>query len=189
MNTVAYIATSLDGYIADSNSGVDWLNEVPNPEHSDYGFADFISGIDAILMGSNTFRVVQSFGQWPYTKTVYVLSNSIKEVPSGYEGGIRLIGGSIGTVLTRIQNEAGCNIYVDGGRVIQSCLANNCLSQLIVTTIPIILGKGIPLFVPSDHRIRLTHMKTEVLGVGLVKSTYGIQQGDAADGLTAATDL
>ena len=175
MKTVAYVATSLDGYIADSEGGVDWLNEIPNPEKSDYGFADFISGIDAILMGGNTFRVVQSFGLWPYDKIVYVLSNTISEVPSGYEDRIRLISGPIDTVLEQVRNEAGPNIYVDGGRVIQSCLAAARLSQLIVTTVPVLLGQGIPLFAPSDRRIRLRHTKTEVLGAGLVKSTYDVE--------------
>jgi dihydrofolate reductase len=189
MNTVAYIATSLDGYIADSDGGVDWLNEITNPDQSDYGFADFLSGLDAILMGSNTFRVVQSFGVWPYTKRVYVLSNSIGAVPSGYENRIQLISGSINAALSKIREEAGDNIYVDGGKIIQSCLARNCLSQLIVTTVPIILGKGIPLFAPSDQRVWLSHVKTEVLGAGLVKSTYSIQQDVRADALARATQL
>lgn len=189
MRTVAYIATSLDGYIADSDGGVDWLNELPNPDQSDYGFGDFIGGIDAILMGSNTFRVVQAFGQWPYNKPVYVLSNSIKHMPSGYEDRIQLVSGPVGDVLRRVEYEAGPNVYVDGGKVIQGCLDSGLLSELVITTIPIILGKGIALFTPSENRITLRHIKTEVLGVGLVKSTYGIQQVDPADGLTAATDL
>lgn len=189
MRTVAYIATSLDGYIADSDGGVDWLNELPNPDGSDYGFGDFINGIDAILMGSNTFRVVQSFGQWPYNKKVYVISNSIKDVPSGYEDRIRLVSGSIKAVLSRIEREAGVNVYVDGGKVIQNCLASGLLSELVITTAPVILGKGIALFEPSENRITLRHVHTEVLGVGLVKSTYGIQQGARADALTRATQL
>ncbi len=174
MKTTAYVATSLDGYLADSSGGVDWLNEIPNPEQSDYGFEDFMDRIDAILMGSNTFRFVQSLGAWPYKKNVYVLSHSLKEVPPGYEDRIRLARGSIRDVLDRIQKESGPRVYVDGGSVIQSCLAAQCLSELIVTTIPIVLGKGIPLFAPSDQRIPLRHRSTEVLGIGLVKSTYDV---------------
>ena len=68
MKTVAYLAVSLDGYIADRNGGVDWLNEIPNPDQSDFGFAEFMKSIDAVVMGANTFRVVQSFGVWPYEK-------------------------------------------------------------------------------------------------------------------------
>ena len=58
MANFVYIATSLDGFIASSDGGLDWLNEIPNPEKSDYGFAEFMSGIDAIVMGRKTFEKV-----------------------------------------------------------------------------------------------------------------------------------
>jgi hypothetical protein len=49
MANYVYIATSLDGFIATKDDGVDWLMEIPNPEKSDYGFSEFISQIDALL--------------------------------------------------------------------------------------------------------------------------------------------
>ena len=55
MTNYVYIAKSLDGFIATNDGGIDWLNEIPNPEQSDYGFRKFMSGIDAIVMGRNTF--------------------------------------------------------------------------------------------------------------------------------------
>ena len=62
MAVFVYVATSLDGFIATSDGGVEWLMEIPNPDKSDYGFAEFMSGIDAIVMGRNTFETVLSFG-------------------------------------------------------------------------------------------------------------------------------
>jgi len=40
---------------------------------------------------------------------------------------------------------AANNVYVDGGSVIQSFLAARLLDQITVTTIPILIGSGIPL--------------------------------------------
>ncbi len=174
MKTIAYIAASLDGYIADPEGSVDWLNAIPNPEQSDYGFADFLSGIDAVLMGRKTFEVVQSFGEWPYSKPVYVISTQLTDIPQGYEGRVQLVSGPLQQILERIEKETGPSIYVDGGTLIRSCLAKKCLSTLILTTVPILLGQGIPLFASSDQRISLTHRETEVLGAGLVKSTYTV---------------
>jgi dihydrofolate reductase len=110
MKAVAYLAVSLDGYIADKNHGVDWLNDIPNPDQSDYGYAEFMESIDAIVMGTNTFKVVQSFGGWHYEKPVFVASNSIKEVPEGYEDRISLVQGEVREILTGIWNSGyeGC---------------------------------------------------------------------------------
>ena len=62
MSNYVYIATSLDGFIATSDGGLDWLNEVPNPDKTDYGFADFMDSVDALVMGRNTFEKVLTFG-------------------------------------------------------------------------------------------------------------------------------
>ena len=35
MSNIVFIATSIDGYIADKIGGVDWLHSIPNPENLD----------------------------------------------------------------------------------------------------------------------------------------------------------
>ena len=86
MTLYVYIAQSLDGYIADVNGGLDWLNDIPNPDNSDFGFADFMDKMNAIVMGRNTFEMVPSFGMWPYSKPVYVISSTLTELPEEYSG-------------------------------------------------------------------------------------------------------
>lgn len=61
MPNYVYIAVSQDGFIATPDGGVEWLDDIPSPEGSDFGFAEFISGIDAIVMGRKTFEKVLSF--------------------------------------------------------------------------------------------------------------------------------
>jgi dihydrofolate reductase len=176
MKTVAYLAVSLDGYIADKNGGVDWLNEIPNPDQSDFGFAEFMCSVDAMVMGANTFRVVQSFGAWPYEKPVFVASNSIKRVPKGYEDRISLVQGEVREILTDIRDLGHERLYIDGGKLIQNCLLAGMLDEMIITQIPIILGSGIPLFVEFENSIHLEHKETQVIGVGLVKNHYLIKK-------------
>lgn len=51
---ILFIAMSLDGYIADSNGGVDWLNgQGDDSENIDVHF-EFVKDIDIVLMGWNT---------------------------------------------------------------------------------------------------------------------------------------
>ena len=81
-----FIARSLDGFIADKNGGIDYLNTIPNPGNNDMGYMKFINKIEAIIMGRSTFEKVLSFGiDWPYSLPVFVLSNSLKEAPEGYK--------------------------------------------------------------------------------------------------------
>ena len=73
-----FIATSLDGYIADKNGKIDCLNSIPNPDNNDMGYVEFNKGIDALVMGRTTFETVLGFDvDWPYSKPVFVLSNKL----------------------------------------------------------------------------------------------------------------
>ncbi|WP_225307102.1 dihydrofolate reductase family protein [Adhaeribacter soli] len=46
-------------------------------EEYDYGYAEFMAGIDAIVMGYKTYEVCADFGEWAYKdKTSYVFSHN-----------------------------------------------------------------------------------------------------------------
>jgi dihydrofolate reductase len=162
MSNYVYIATSLDGYIADKNNQIDWLHEVPNPDHSDLGFNQFINDIDALIMGRNTFDTVLSFGgDWPYTKPVYVLSNTMKSVPEGYEDKVFIVNGKLVDIIQTLKDKNLINLYIDGGATIQSFLKEDLIDELIITTIPILLGGGIPLFGELSAPLKFKHEKSE----------------------------
>ena len=172
MSNCVYIATSLDGFIAAKDGGLDWLMEIPNPDKSDYGFADFIKRVDALVMGRNTFDKVLTFNEWPYTKPVFVLSNSLREIPEDLSGKVETVKGDVRDVMKSLNQQGYENLYIDGGKVIQSFLKEDLIDELIITRIPILLGKGIPLFDEIDRSLKFKHTKTEVLNNMLVKSCY-----------------
>ena len=76
-----FIACSLDGFIAGPDDDLSWL---PMDDGEDYGFDRFISGIGAIVMGRNTYAVVEGFGgTWPYGDVpVLVATNRPLESPA-----------------------------------------------------------------------------------------------------------
>jgi len=172
MANYVYIATSLDGFIATVDGGIDWLNEIPNPEQSDYGYAEFMSGIDALVMGRGTFEKVLTFDFWPYDKPVFVLSHSMTELPEDMVGKAEIIKGEIKEVITLLNKRGYNNLYIDGGKVIQSFLRKDLIDKLIITRIPILLGDGIPLFDKIDGQMKFKHVKTETYNNMLVKSSY-----------------
>ncbi|MCJ2376964.1 dihydrofolate reductase family protein [Vibrio sp. ZSDZ34] len=147
MSNIVFIATSLDGYIADKNGGLDWLHAIPNPEGNDMGFSEHFARIDALVMGRNTLDMVLSFDiEWPYSKPVFVLSNSMSEVPTGYEGKVFLLNGPLDEVLAHIHKKGFNKLYIDGGVTIQNFLKEDLIDEMIITTIPVLLGGGASLF-------------------------------------------
>ena len=62
---VYYVASSLDGYIATTDGGVEWLPAIESTGE-DYGYYEFYASIDALLMGSRTYEQVLRHAHWPY---------------------------------------------------------------------------------------------------------------------------
>ena len=158
-----FIATSLDGYIADRHDKIDWLLSIPNPEQQDMGYQDFIADIDAILMGRNTFEVVCGFGgEWPYPKPVFVLSNSMESIPPAYQGKVNLLKGEIQDVLKTVHDQGYLRLYIDGGVVIQQFLKEDLIDDMIITTIPYLLGGGTSLFGSLDKLLKFKCVEAKV---------------------------
>lgn len=171
-----YLAISLDGFIARENGALDWLDRV-QAEGEDYGYADFFAGIDAVLLGRNTFETVLGFGAWPYAgKAVYVLSGRELGVLPGFvprgESGPRRLSGSIEEALGAVAAAGARSVYLDGGQVARQALGAGLVDELTLSMVPTILGRGRPLFGPE-----LPGSEWELLGSrsfpsGLVQSRY-----------------
>jgi len=175
MALYVYIAQSLDGYIAGPDGELDWLHEIPNPDNDDFGFADFMAKIDAVVMGKNTFAKVISFGEWIYNKPVYVASSSIKSIPQGYEDKVELIDAKPADIVATLAEKGLTNLYIDGGALIQSFLSHGLMDKLIITTVPVLLGAGVRLFGKIDSPIKVELEKSEILSGALVKNIYTVQ--------------
>ena len=139
MTNYVYIATSLDGFIATPDGGLDWLFDIPNPDQSDYGYSEFMGGIDAIVMGRNTFEKVLTFSDWPYNKPVFVLSNSLTAVPEPIVAQTEIVKGDIKCLVNQLHQRGYQNLYVDGGKTIQSFLKADLIDEMIITRVPILL--------------------------------------------------
>src|SRR4249920_2886938 len=113
MKTTVYIGTSLDGFIAKQDGNLDWLVKFESQEVND-SYKEFISNIDAIVIGRGTFEKVLSFPSWPYEKKVFVLSTTLKEIPEIVREKVTVLTIKPSALLTYLSNEGFSNIYVDG---------------------------------------------------------------------------
>ncbi|AUS05302.1 dihydrofolate reductase family protein [Pseudotamlana carrageenivorans] len=168
-----FIATSLDGYIADKNGRIDWLNSIPNPDNDDMGYMAYSNTIDALVMGRKTFETVRGFDvDWPYDKPVFVLSNTLKEIPESHKDKAFLVKGTPIEILDQIHKKGFNKLYVDGGTTIRSFLQADLIDEMILTTIPVLLGGGASLFTELPNLLNFELIGTKTYLNQLTQNHY-----------------
>ena len=171
MNASVFIATSLDGFIARVDGGLDWLPEGGGEPH---GYDEFMATVDVLIIGRKTFETVLSFEVWPYgAKPVVVLSTG-PLAPAPPEAVVERMSGAPADVVSQLDARGLRNAYVDGGITIQRFLQAGLIQRLIVTRVPVLLGAGIPLFGMLERDVVLRHVGTRQYPSGLVQSEYAI---------------
>jgi dihydrofolate reductase len=164
-----FIGTSVDGFIARPDGGLDWLPAGGGEEH---GYETFIASVDALVIGRNTYETVLAFDSWPYgEKPVFVLS-SRPLAPSPAGAVVDQMSGDPNEIVARLSERGLRHIYVDGGITIQRFLQAGLIQRLIITRVPVLLGEGIPLFGPLKSDVILQHVETRQYASGLVQSEY-----------------
>lgn len=169
---IVYIAMSLDGYIAKPDGDLDFLSIVEK-EGEDYGYNTFIETIDTILIGRKTYDKVLSFGIGnPHEdKITYVITNTVKTS----EKNIVFYNDDIELLIKQLKWSKGKNIFVDGGaQLINYLLSKKLIDEMVISTIPILLGDGISLFQAQKKEISLQLMSSKSFEKGLVQMHYKV---------------
>lgn len=171
-----FIATSLDGFIARSDGDIAWLLERDDPAE-DHGYDDFIADIDVIMMGRGTFEKMHAVRPWPYHRPVVVLSSTLtrSDLSEDLLDKVRVANFSPEEAMRLLQSEGHRKVYIDGGLLIQSFLKAGLIADMVITSVPVLLGEGRRLFgsIPAD--ISLRHEQTKSFPSGLVQSHYRIE--------------
>ena len=171
MTVSVFVGTSVDGFLARRDGALDFL---PPGGGEPHGYDEFIAGIDAIVIGRNTFDIVLAFPEWPYgDKRVVVLSSSPLDF-SGAKGAVEQMSGEPREIVDRLAATGSHHLYVDGGITVQRFLRAGLVQRLIVTRVPVLIGEGIPLFGPLERDVRLEHVSTRAFASGLVQTEYRV---------------
>jgi dihydrofolate reductase len=170
----SFIATSLDGFIAREDGAIDWLTEGwPDAGH-DHGHADFMAGIDAIIMGRGTFDTVRGFDPWPYDKPCIVMSRTLQAaaIPAGAAGSVEITPASPAEVAAGCAARGLRGVYVDGGRILSAFIAAGLLDEIIITRLPVLIGSGRPLFEVPGRDVRVETVESTLDAGGFVQTRY-----------------
>ncbi len=180
--TQYYLAQSLDGYLAEADGGIDWLEDyegeaaVTGVETIDGTYDEFIAGVGALAMGSATYEFILGVGGWPYEGLpAWVFSS--REQPAIEGADIRFASGPVGPHHAEMAAAAGDrNIWVvGGGDLAQQFADEGLLDELILTVVPVVLGTGLPTFAGRlAEGLRLTGVRP--YANGMVELRYAFER-------------
>lgn len=138
------MAVSLDGFIARTDGGLDWLARVhPQDSHEDYGYSEFMDSIDTVILGRHTYDSIVHFDPWPMRgKRVIVLTSR----PLAVRHGETCQRGKLRPLLAQLAQQGVRHVYVDGGQVARQALIEGVVDDMTLSWIPVLLGRGRPLF-------------------------------------------
>jgi dihydrofolate reductase len=175
-----FLGMSVDGFIARLDGDLTWLTGGQDPNTApddggggDFGFGEFVAGIDAIVMGRATYEVIQPFDEWPYQgKPVHVLSTTLDPAADDRITVHR----SFDEALEGLTAAGYRRVYVDGGRTVHDFLRAGLIADLTLSRVPVLIGTGHTPFGELAADIPLEHVRTQTFPGGMVQTTYNVRR-------------
>jgi dihydrofolate reductase len=169
--TVLYIAASVDGFVADADGDVAWLDEYGDGESTDR-YEAFFAGVDRLVMGSRTYEQVLGFGEWPYGSTPTVVVTR-RDLPRATDA-VELYAGDLATLARRLDREHERVWLVGGALLARAFLRQGLVDVLRLHVVPVVLGQGVALFDDAGERTALTLVDATTSESGIVELHYRV---------------
>jgi dihydrofolate reductase len=165
------VANSLDNFIARADHSVDWLHwcvEVASIT------AEFWKTIDTVVMGRKTYDVAVRSGTpaYPGMKN-YVFSRTLKKSP---DKRVSIVSADAGKFVRRLKAQKGKGICVMGGGELAGALfEEDLIDEIGLNVHPVLLGSGIPLFLPLKRQVDLELLACRPFKNGCVFVRYRVR--------------
>jgi dihydrofolate reductase len=165
------VGNSLDNFIARKDHAVDWLRwdkEVAAVS------AAFWKTIDTVVMGRKTYEVAVKGGttSYPGVKN-YVFSRTLREAP---DEKVEIVSEDAAGFVRKLKRRKGKGICVmGGGELAQSLFEADLIDEIGLNIHPVLLGSGIPLFLPMQCQVDLELAECKVFKNGCVLVRYRVK--------------
>lgn len=169
-----YIATSLNGKIAQTDGSIDWLESIPNPNQLDYGYSKFYDSVDTTIQGNTTYKQIISWGiDFPYAdKKNFVFTKDQNLKNTKY---VNFVSTNHIEFTKELKNQKGKDIWLLGGGKINTLFLNNGLiDEIYVFVMPVILSDGIEIFESLPKETNLKLINTVSYPTGAIELQYKI---------------
>ena len=147
---ILHICTSVDGFIADENGS---SNFVFKAQEADSDFEKFYNSVGSVVMGRKTYDYLKDKQPNLFKdKDVFVITHYLRQK----EKNITFIHEDIMGCITDLKKNSKKDIWILGGsEIVNILLKEKLLDKAIITTAPIVLGKGVRLFKNDNPNIDL----------------------------------
>lgn len=172
VKVVYYLASSLDGFIADEQDEVSWLDKL-EIDHTNTGYESFFENVDGLIMGRRTYDFVYNYGQWPYGKKPTWVCTTRKL--SALEGCNLQSASTPVEAIAEATSMGIATIWVVGGGVLsRSLLELGLLTHISVSMMPVVLGNGVKLFDALPSSVYLVQESSTAMS-GFTQLEYRIR--------------
>ncbi|HJU83864.1 MAG TPA: dihydrofolate reductase family protein [Holophagaceae bacterium] len=164
------LALSLDGFLADAEGGVGWLDGTMVP---DMDFEGFMAQVDTVILGRATYDQALGMSESPLGRMRHVV---LTHRPLEPRPGVETFSGDPAALIARLKAEAkGLLWLMGGGRSAQPFLDAGLVDELELNLVPLTLGRGLPLFQPDAKPLKLAFIEQQVYSNGVVRLKYRVE--------------
>jgi dihydrofolate reductase len=163
------LSMSLDGFIAGEQGGAaaaglhDWLSagDVPsrfNPsfkmaQSSAEFFDEGVGGTGAVVAGRRTCDISDAWaGRGPIPGVpLFVVTHRVPALVPAGDPAYTFVTGGVEAAVEQARAVAGIkDVHLMGASIVQQCLRAGLLDELVISLVPIVLGRGVRLFDSLD---------------------------------------
>lgn len=165
------VANSLDNFIARKDHAVDWLLW---GKEAAAVTTEFWKTIDTVLMGRKTYEVALKNGMTSYPGVKnYVFSRTIRESP---DKRVEIISEDAAGFVRKLKRQKGKGIgVIGGGQLAKALFEANLIDEMVLNIHPVLLGAGIPLFLPMKRQVDLVPVECKTFTNGCVLVKYRLK--------------
>ena len=169
---LGYIAASLDGFIADPQESLDWLDQAAAAaETGEHDYQTFIKRIRTVVMGRTTYDwLIKAGVAWPYKeqRSIVVTSRPIDNAPAVVETRT-----DIDALIAELRALEDGDVWMLGGGQLQMAfMERGALDEIEIYIASAIIGGGYPLFPPTGFRATPKLLSALSLGPGMARLHY-----------------
>jgi len=163
-NVFIHATMTLDGYIADVNSSVDWMNDLVATD-KDYEVANKVAAnVGAVVGGANKTNTIEE-GEVPYGGTIKMPVFLMTHTPTDpiEKDGMTytFVVDDIAQAVEAAKAAAGDkDVALLGGTISRQCLKLGLVDEIVLDVEPLLLGDGISLFGGLGETIKLERIDT-----------------------------